>query len=289
MRILLTGASGMLGADVLSAAESAGLELFACPRSELDVTDSQAATAKVRRLAPEVVINCAAWTDVDRAESAQDAAMMVNGKGAGNVAAAAHAVGAWTLHLSSDYVFDGRKRTPYVESDNPAPLSAYGRSKLAGEKEVAQAAPLAHTIVRTSWLFGLGGNCFARKILQLADDRKELTVVDDQVGCPTFTGHLAPALIELAGAGLFGIVHVAGSGQCSWRELAQVLVDAAGLHAVINPGRSDEMDRPAARPSYSVLRSERHEAPELPHWREGVLEFLSARGPSARAQSVETE
>lgn len=279
----------MLGADVLIAAESAGLELVACPRSELDVTDSPAVTAKVRRLAPEVVINCAAWTDVDRAESAEDAAMVVNGKGAGNVAAAAHAIGAWTVQVSSDYVFDGRKQTPYVESDRPAPLSAYGRSKLAGEKEVAQAAPRAHTIVRTSWLFGLGGSCFPRKILQLADDRKELTVVDDQVGCPTFTGYLAPALIELAGAGLVGIVHVAGAGQCSWRELAQAVVDAAGLAVAINPARSEEMDRPARRPAYSVLRSERDEAPELGHWRDGVLEFLAARGRGARAQSVETE
>lgn len=289
MRILVTGASGMLGADVLSAAQSAGLELLACPRSELDVTDTEAVAARVRRLAPEVVINCAAWTDVDRAESAEDAATIVNGKGAGNVARAAQAIGAWTVHVSSDYVFDGRTRTPYVESDRPAPLSAYGRSKLAGEEAVAEVAPRAHTIVRTSWLFGLGGSCFPQKILQLAAERGELTVVDDQVGCPTFTGHLAPALIGLAGAGLGGIVHVAGAGHCSWRELAQAVVDAAGLEVVINPGRSEDMDRPAPRPSYSVLGTERPEAPELAHWREGVLEFLAARGQTARAQGLRTE
>ncbi len=289
MRILVTGASGMLGADVLSAAESAGLEVLACPRRELDVTDSHTVAARFRRLHPAAVINCAAWTDVDGAESGESAAMMVNGEGAGNVAAAAQAIGAWTVHVSTDYVFDGHKRTPYLESDSPAPLSGYGRSKLAGEREVAEAAPRAHTIVRSSWLFGTRGSCFPQKILKLATERRELTVVDDQIGCPTFTGHLAPTLIELAGAGLLGIVHIAGAGQCSWRELAQAVVDAAGLQGVIEPGRSEDMGRPAERPSYSVLRSERPEAPELPHWRQGVLEFLAAADPSAHAEGVQTE
>jgi dTDP-4-dehydrorhamnose reductase len=289
MRILVTGASGMLGADVLSAAESAGLEVLACPRRELDVTDSHAVAARFRRLRPAAVINCAAWTDVDGAESEESAAMVVNGEGAGNVAAAAQAIGAWTVHVSTDYVFDGHKRTPYLESDSPAPLSSYGRSKLAGEREVAQAAPRAHTIVRSSWLFGMGGSCFPQKILKLAAQRRELTVVDDQVGSPTFTGHLARTLVELAGAGLLGIVHIAGAGQCSWRELAQTVVDAAGVQTVIEPGRSEDMGRAAERPSYSVLRSERPQAPELPHWRQGVREFLAAADPGAHARGVQTE
>jgi dTDP-4-dehydrorhamnose reductase len=277
MRILLTGAGGMLGSDVCGTAESAGLELLACPRSELDVTDSQAVKTKLRRFAPAVVINCAAWTDVDGAEFQERPATAVNAAGAGNVARAAAQIGAWTVHVSTDYVFDGTKRTPYIESDRPAPLSAYGRSKLAGERAVQRAAPDAHTIVRTSWLFGTSGRCFPRTILRLAADGRELSVVDDQVGCPTFTGHLAPALIELAtDSRIAGTVHVAGNGECSWRELAQAVVDAAGLDLQIRPGRTEDMDRPAPRPRYSVLRSERPEAPQLPRWQDGVLEFVAA-------------
>lgn len=267
----------MLGADVRRAAESAAVELVACPRSEFDVTDSQAAAAKLRRLAPAVVINCAAWTDVDGAEFDEQRATTVNGTGAGNVARAAAEAGAWTVHISSDYVFDGSKRTPYLESDRPAPLSAYGRSKLAGERAVQRAAPGAHTIVRTSWLFGTSGRCFPRSILRLAARQRVLTVVDDQVGCPTFTGHLAPALIELATeARVAGTVHLSGGGECSWCELARAVVDAAGLDARIKPGRTADTDRPAPRPRYSVLRSERVGVADLPHWREGVMEFFAA-------------
>jgi dTDP-4-dehydrorhamnose reductase len=276
MRILLTGAGGMLGTDVRRVAESAGLELIAWSRSELDVTDSEAVAAKLKRLAPAVVINCAAWTDVDRAEFEEERATTVNGAGAGNIAHAAAASGAWTVHISSDYVFDGSKQTPYLESDRPAPVSAYGRSKLAGERAVERAAPDAHTIVRTSWLFGTSGRCFPRTILRLAAEQRVLTVVDDQVGCPTFTGHLAPVLIELASeTRLAGTIHLSGGGECSWCELAGAVVEAAHLDAQINPGRTDDMERPAPRPPYSVLRSERLEVPELPHWREGVMEFVA--------------
>jgi dTDP-4-dehydrorhamnose reductase len=277
MRILVTGAGGMLGTDVRRAAESAGLEVVAWSRSELDVTDGQAVAQKLRRLAPEAVINCAAWTDVDRAELDEQRATTVNGAGAGNVARAAAATGAWTLHISSDYVFDGSKRRPYLESDRPAPLSAYGRSKLAGERAMQGAAPDAHTVVRTSWLFGSGGRCFPHTILRLAAERDVLTVVDNQVGSPTFTGHLAPALLELATATrLEGTVHLSGSGECSWFEFAQAVVEAAQLDVEIKPGRAEDTERPAPRPPYSVLRSERPEVPGLPRWREGLMEFFAA-------------
>jgi dTDP-4-dehydrorhamnose reductase len=185
------------------------------------------------------------------------------------------------VQISTDYIFDGSKRTPYLESDRPAPLSAYGRSKLAGEEAVARVAPDTHTIVRTSWLFGAGGRCFPRTILRLAADRHEVTVVDDQVGSPTSTGHLAPALVELATESrIVGTVHLAGAGQCSWRELAQAVADGAQLGVEVKPGRTEDIDRPAPRPRYSVLGSERREAPALPHWREGVLEFLAAGAES---------
>jgi dTDP-4-dehydrorhamnose reductase len=194
-------------------------------------------------------------------------------------AAAAAAVGAWTVHISSDYVFDGSKREPYVESDRTAPLSAYGRSKLAGERAVAARAPKRHTIVRSSWLFGTAGPCFPDTMLRLAGERDELTVVDDQIGCPTFTGHLAAALVELAaGTPVAGVLHVAGAGHCSWYELALEVIGRAGLSCAVTPGTTEELARPAPRPAYSVLGSERGSlAPRLPDWREGVAEFLRAR------------
>src|SRR5579875_3807223 len=220
MRILITGAGGMLGLDVRAAAEAAGHNVVALTRAWLDITDAEATHAAIAAASPDVVVNCAAWTDVDGAEASFDAALAANGPGAGNVAAASAAAGAWTLHVSSDYVFDGAKATPYVESDPPAPLSAYGRSKLAGERAVAAAAGGRWTIVRSSWLFGAGGRCFPKTILRLATERDRLTVVDDQAGCPTFTGHLAAALLALAGDPVAGVLHVAGGGECSWFQFA---------------------------------------------------------------------
>ncbi len=195
MRILITGAGGMLGQDVGRATVSGGHEAISLPRAALDIGDAEAVVAAVAAAAPDAVINCAAWTDVDGAEEAEQAAHAVNGIGAGHVAAAAADAGAWTVHVSSDYVFDGRKREPYLESDAVGPLSAYGRSKLAGERAVADAAPDAHTVVRSAWLFGAGGRCFPKTIHRLASERDQLSIVADQVGCPTFTGHLARALV----------------------------------------------------------------------------------------------
>ncbi|MBV9464564.1 MAG: dTDP-4-dehydrorhamnose reductase [Solirubrobacterales bacterium] len=284
MRIVITGAAGMLGQDLRSAASAAGHEVLALVRAELDITDPDAVQRQLAQARPEVVINCAAWTDVDGAEGDYPGAVAVNGAGAGNVARAAAAAGAWTLHVSSDYVFDGAKREPYLESDPVAPLSAYGRSKLEGELAVARAAPGRHTIVRSSWLFGNGGPCFPATILRLAAERDELTVVEDQVGCPTFTGHLAPALVDLAwsaGSAVEGIMHVAGAGACSWYELAREIVARAGLECRVHPGTTEEMARPAPRPAYSVLGTERgHTAPRLPHWRQGLGEFLAAEVPA---------
>lgn len=261
----------MLGTDLSAAADSA----VALSREELDITDAAAVSAAIGTAAPEVVVNCAAYTNVDGAEEAVAEAMAINGDGAGNVARTAGAAGAWTIHVSSDYVFDGSKREPYVESDATGPRSRYGASKLAGEQAVAAAAPDRHTIVRSSWLFGTGGPCFPATILRLARERDELTVVDDQVGCPTFTGHLAGALLELAAARPLGIVHVAGSGQCSWYEFAHRIVAGAGLTCEIRPGRTEDLARPAPRPPYSVLASER-DAPRLPPWEVGLKEYLTA-------------
>jgi dTDP-4-dehydrorhamnose reductase len=276
MRLLITGAAGMLGQDLAAAAKSAGYEVLAASAADLDITDSAAVQKALAAARPDVVVNCAAWTNVDGAESAPEGALEVNGAGAGNVARAAYRSGAWTIQLSSDYVFDGSKREPYVESDPVAPLSSYGRSKLAGEREVAEEAPKRHTIVRSSWLFGPRGACFPATILRLAAERDELKVVDDQVGCPTFTGHLAHALVDIALARPDGIVHVAGGGSCSWFEFAREIVATAGLSCQVRPCSTAEMPRPAPRPAYSVLRSERgDEVPALTMWREGLAEYLA--------------
>jgi dTDP-4-dehydrorhamnose reductase len=190
------------------------------------------------------------------------------------VATAAAAAGAWVIHVSTDYVFSGEKAQPYVESDPVAPVSAYGRSKLDGERAVAVAAPDAHTIVRTSWLFGAGGRCFPRTILRAAAERPELAVVSDQLGCPTFTGHLAQALVSLCEDRMAGVLHVAGEGQCSWYEFATAIVAAGGLECTVRPISSAEYPTPARRPANSVLVSERG-APALPAWRAGLAEFMS--------------
>lgn len=281
MRILITGAGGMLGLDLQAAARTASHDTVALTRAELDITDAEAVREAVVEARPDVVIGCAAWTNVDGAEAEREAALAVNGAGAGNVAAAAAAAGAWTIHVSTDYVFDGTKRTPYLESDPVAPLSEYGRSKLAGERAVAQSAADAHTIVRTAWLFGAHGHCFPKTMLRLAAERDELTVVGDQIGSPTFTGHLAAALVGLAEQRerTGGILHLAASGECSWCDFARAVVEAGGREngAAVPRVRAittAEYPTPAPRPAYSVLRSERG-APILPSWHDGLASFMT--------------
>jgi dTDP-4-dehydrorhamnose reductase len=274
MRVLITGAGGMLGVDVQRAAEEAGHEAVGLTRARLDVTDGAAVADVVSEVAPDAVINCAAQTNVDGAESEPGQAFAVNGAGAGHVAAAAAAAGAWLVHVSTDYVFDGEKASPYVESDRVAPVSVYGRSKLEGERAVAAAAPGQHTIVRTAWLFGATGRCFPKTILRAASERPELRVVCDQIGCPTFTGHLAPVLVALAARRTTGVLHVAGAGRCSWHEFAAAIVSAGGLDCPVRPISTAEYPLPARRPANSVLISERG-APELPDWRAGLAAFMS--------------
>jgi dTDP-4-dehydrorhamnose reductase len=276
---MITGAAGMLGLDVHSAALAAGHEPLSFSRAELDITDlgKVAETFSVHR--PDAVINCAAYTNVDGAEIDPDGAHAINRTGAGHVATAAAQAGAWTVHVSTDYVFDGTKTTPYVESDRTDPRSVYGASKLAGELAVAEAAPQAHTIVRTSWLFGAGGPCFPATMLRLAGERDELTVVDDQIGCPTFTGHLAHALVDFATTPQppLGVVHLAAAGECSWYDFAAEIFERTSAEMTVKPCTTDEFPRPARRPAYSVLRSERGErVPQLPDWQEGLTDYLAS-------------
>jgi dTDP-4-dehydrorhamnose reductase len=276
MRLLVTGAGGMLGHDVVAAAERAGHAVVALPRRELDILDAGGVRAALREHAPHAVVNAAAWTDVDGAEAHEEAATAVNADGAGHVAAAAAAVGAFVVHVSSDYVFAGDAREPYVETSPTGPRSAYGRSKLAGERAVADAAPGRHAIVRSAWLFGAHGRNFVATMLRLGAEREEVTVVDDQVGCPTFTGHLAPALVAIAERRPPGVLHVAGGGEASWLALAQEAFALSGTACRVQAGRTADLGRPAPRPAYSVLRSQRPDAPVLPPWREGLRAHLEA-------------
>ena len=259
----------MLGRDVVAAAERAGHDVLALARRDLDIADADAVRAAIAGARPDAVLNCAAWTDVDGAEADEDGVTRINGAGPGNLAAAAP----FLVHVSTDYVFDGFATRPYVEGDRTGPRTAYGRSKLAGEVAVAEAGP-QHAIVRSAWLFGPHGRNFIATMLRLAEQRDEVNVVDDQIGCPTFTGHLAPALVEIAEARLSGVLHVAGGGQCSWYELAQATFDEAGVSCTANPVTTAEFPRPAPRPGWSVLASTRPEAPALPNWREGLTSYL---------------
>ena len=268
----------MLGRDVCAAADAAGHEVTGVDFGDVDITHAAAVQTAVTGARPDVVVNCAAWTDVDGAEADEAAATLVNGGGAGHVASAAAAVGAFVIQVSTDYVFDGGASSPYVEEDEPAPLSAYGRSKLAGERAVATAAPESHAIVRSSWLFGRHGRNFVETMLRLGAERDEVTVVDDQVGCPTYTGHLATGLVEVAAAREPGVFHLAGSGSCSWYDLAVETFARSGVACAVQRGRTADLARPAPRPAYSVLGVTRPGTPVLPAWEQGLDDYLAARG-----------
>jgi dTDP-4-dehydrorhamnose reductase len=281
MRLLITGAAGMLGRDVVAAAIRAGHDPIALARRDLDVADPAAVRSAVADARPDAVVNCAAWTDVDGAEEQEELAARVNAEGAGNVAAAAAAAGALAIQISTDYSFDGTATEPYTESSPTSALGAYGRTKLAGEFAVAEAATPAFAIVRTAWLFGPNGKNFVDTMLRLGAERDEVSVVDDQIGCPTYTGHLAPALVDIAERRLTGVLHVAGGGQCSWFDLAVAAFERTGTDCAVKRVSTTEFGRPAARPAFSVLRSERDDAPRLPAWQEGLDAHLAAKGAMA--------
>ena len=276
MRLLVIGAAGMLGQDLLAAAQAAGHEPVGLDLPDIDITDADATLAAVREVAPDAVVNSAAWTDVDGAEAQEELAARVNAEGAGNVASAAAAANALAIQISTDYSFDGTASEPYTESSPTKAIGAYGRTKLAGELAVAEAATPDFAIVRSSWLFGPHGKNFVDTILRAGAERGELKVVHDQVGCPTYTGHLAQALVEIAERRLTGVLHVAGGGSCSWHDLAVAALEAAGVECTVTPTTAAEYGRPAPRPAYSVLVSEREDAPRLPAWQDGLAAHLAA-------------
>lgn len=272
----------MLGTDFVRAASYWNHEVVGFDLPELDITDAKAVWRTCVKHQPDVVVNCAAYTDVDGSEANREVALRVNVEGARFVALAAAEVGASVVYPSTDYVFDGLKGEPYVESDAPRPLSVYGQTKAAGEAETA-AANQRYFIVRTSWLFGVAGRNFVETMLTVGRDQGDVVVVRDQVGCPTYTAHLADALVRLIATTAFGIHHIAGGGECSWYEFAEEIFRQSALDVRMMSMTTSELGRPAPRPPYSVLATERKEAIYLPDWQEGLTGYLTERAERAVA------
>ncbi len=276
MKVMIVGATGLLGKALMR--EWSGDEILGLGSRDLDIREVAQVQETVKKIDPEWIVLSAAYTDVDGCESKPDLALSVNRDGAVNVAEAARDVGSKLLFLSSDYVFDGRKTSPYDTDDARNPQSIYGRSK--AEAEVRLLATLRDVcIARTSWLFGSGGKCFPDTILKLAASRPALDVVDDQRGCPTYAVDLARAIIALCRKGASGIVHVTNAGECSWFEFAQEIVKSAGLATEVRPVSSQQMARPAPRPAYSVLSatSLRRYGIEMPGWKDALGRYLKER------------
>lgn len=282
MRILITGAAGMLGSDLqetLSSEHELILTDIVGDLLGLDVTDKQAVSDILAGTKPDVVIHAAAYTNVDGCESDPDTAFRVNAFGTWNVASACAQNGAELLYVSTDFVFDGSKGEAYYEFDSPNPLNRYGASKLAGEWYVRNQCP-RHWIVRTAWLFGLKGKCFPHTIINMAKEGKSLRVVADQVGCPTFTRDLSKKIAQIIDGSLYGTYHVTNTGSCSWYEFAKKALSLTGMDYVeITPITSEEWPSPTQRPRHSVLRHwalEVQDMDDMRPWEEALADFVSA-------------
>lgn len=273
--ILVIGANGMLGHDLMKVLEGdvRGLDL-----PDIDITSLESVRRILLTLKPRVIINSAAYTDVDGCESNVEQAMSVNGEGVGLLALTAREIGAKLVQISTDYVFDGSKGTPYLESDPVGPLSIYGESKLAGEMNAAMAPE--HLIIRTQWLYGIHGKNFVETMLRLAGEKSELAVVNDQIGSPTWTYDLALSIKALLDKGCSGIYHAANSGFCSWNEFAKAIFEEEGREITVNSMTTKELNRPANRPLYSTLdcgKLERDSGFTPRPWREALRGYLRLR------------
>lgn len=272
--ILVTGAAGQLGRSVVQVAMEAGISVVGCGRAELDVTDASSIAAVLGEHRPRAVIHCAAWTDVDGAESDHEGAFHVNERGARLVAEACERSGVHLVAVSTDYVFPGDAAAGYAEDDEVGPINAYGESKLAGEVAIRSALGESACIARTAWLFSEHPPNFVQTIARLARERDELAVVDDQRGNPTWCGHLARALVECADGLLGGTHHLVDSPAATWLQLAQAVVDELGAACRITPTTSEAYPRPARRAACSVLRVTRSDTPAMGDWRAGVRQSL---------------
>lgn len=290
-RLALIGANGML-ASMVQRVATEDWEILPFDLPEFDLTDEAGVLETLGRHRPAVIVNCAAFTDVDGCESQESLATRVNGRGAGNLARAARAIDATLVHISTDYVFDGQSTEPYCEENVPSPCSAYGRSKLAGEKAIIDSGLQQYFIIRTSWLYGPGGKNFVETILRLAAERDELRIVADQVGSPTYTGDLAQAIFSLlaleknGAAAPYGIFHYSNSGQCSWFEFAAEIVRLAGETGLpvkarrVLPIRTEDYPLPARRPAYSVFSKAKFRSATgqtVPAWPESLQLYFRQR------------
>ena len=290
-KIALVGANGMLARKVIEIAAPAD-RLIHLDLPEFDITDRAAVLTKIQEINPDVIINCAAYTQVDKCEEEELVAARVNGDGPGFLAEAAKNCGAILLHISTDYVFSGDSEVPYKEDAPTGPLSAYGRTKLKGEQEIVNSGLDRYFILRTSWLYGPGGPNFVETILRLSSERDELRIVSDQIGSPTYTGDLAQAIFTLLknsddnGKAIFGVYHFSNSGHCSWYEFASEIVAQAkgsGLKVItqsIKPITTDEYPLPAVRPANSVFNKSKYQAMSgdtVPQWQQSLKTFLEER------------
>ncbi len=282
MRVTLFGASGLLGHDLVPALSGERDQLTALSIEDVDLRDHARVRGIVRDSRPEWILLLAAYTDVDGCESNRDLAFAVNCEGAVNVAEAAREAGSRLLFVSTDYVFDGSKRSPYQTSDPRNPASVYGESKARAEERLLEILPEV-CIARTAWLFGHGGKCFPATILKLAATRPEISVVNDQRGGPTYTCDLASALVKLCRAHAQGIVHVTNSGHCTWFDFATEIVRASGLPAKVKPVTSAEFPRRAQRPAYSVLSADSLHAYNIhmPEWQNALRRYLGSATAAA--------
>jgi len=273
---LITGAGGLLGSSLSKVLAHRGIEYRALEKSDLDVTDRPATKRGISVENPDVVFHCAACTDVDTAESERNKSFAVNAGGAANVAEACESVESRMVFFSTDYIFDGTKRTPYLINDKPDPLSAYGESKLAGENAVL-ASGVDALLIRTSWLYGAVGRNFVWTVIQRAQEGRPLQLVDDQTGSPTWAEHVAELTIDLVRQQVSGTYHVTDSGEATWFDLGREVLSISGLHREIEPISSQAWAAPAPRPCYSVLdpsEAERLLGRKMTPWREALKKFL---------------
>lgn len=252
MRVLITGSAGMLGRQVAKEYTRRGAEVFPLSRNDLDITEFEAVNNTLALLRPHLVVNCAAYTNVDAAETERERAFTVNGVAPRLVSLACRLHGAALVHISTDYIFDGQLNRPYLVSDLPNPVNTYGASKLMGEQGIRESGCLYY-IVRTSWLFGPEGRNFAETVLKLANEKKKLRVVSDQCGTPTYTPDLAKGIADLADTGICGTYHLTNSGVTTWYGFAQKIIQTAGLDAEVEPCSTEDFPRPARRPANSAL------------------------------------
>jgi len=275
-KVLITGAQGQLGQQLLNIDHEKFI-LIGLTKEQLDITNYKQCLTQIERVKPDIIIHCAAYTAVDQAESEKDKAFLINEQGTLNLVKASHTQNCKFVYISTDYVFDGLSASPYEVDDTPNPQTIYGQTKLAGERVVQQYHE-KYFIVRTSWVFGQYGHNFAKTMLKLAAQGKPISVVNDQIGSPTYTYHLAQFIYNLIETEQYGVYHATNSGQCSWYDFASYIFEKSTIDVALTPCTTEQFPRPAKRPAYSVLSDKQVKLsglPSLPHWKQAVDHFIN--------------